>query len=108
MCFIRSYQKMQGGQIKTTYSICILKAIIRAREIGGKQHILEWFSNDCQKNHYLSYYFDQSPQKANSLMNQFLAIACNLLKEWGKDVLGLGFGVQGVIGFCFVSHWLKN
>jgi len=35
-------------------------------------------------------------------MNQFLAIACNLLKEWGKEVLGLGFGVQDVIGFCFV------
>ena len=41
---------MQGGQIKTTYSICILKAIIRAREIGGKQHIPEWFSNNCKKN----------------------------------------------------------
>jgi len=44
-------------------------------------------------------------------MNQFLAIACNLLKEWGKEVLGLGFGVQGVIGFCFVLFhigWKTN
>ena len=37
-------------------------------------------------------------------MNQsgFPAITCNLLKAWEK------LRVQGVIGFGFASHWLKE
>ena len=41
---------------------------------------------------------------ANSAINQseFLAITCNLHKAWEKS------HIQGVIGFGFASHWLKN
>ena len=41
---------------------------------------------------------------ADSAMNQsqFLEITCNSLKAREKP------GVQGVIGFGFASHWLKN
>ena len=40
----------------------------------------------------------------NSAMNQsqFQAITCNSLEAWEKS------RVRGVIGFGFVSHWLKN
>lgn len=43
-------------------------------------------------------------------MNQFLAIACNLLKECEKKGLWFGFRVQDVIGFfvLFLIGWKTN
>ena len=64
---------------------------------------IERFSNDCQKtktkvstptNH------NRSRQRDEPIT--ILAITCNSLKAREKS------RVQGVIGFGFASHWLKN